>query len=663
MIKNKFSKKIFSPKKMSAVLVSMLSLLFVCSAIQVGALTGPSATYTLDADFDEGALINVNHDSPNNNQLQLNDTTEPFNFIWVAASTRGTIVKIDTVTGAVLGEYLSAPNGRGRNPSRTTVDANGNVWAGNRGETTGNQGSVVHIGLEENGQCVDRNSNGVIDTSIGLGDIKPWSNSGGADNNGGVSTADDECIIHYVRTLGRTTRHVSIDANNNVWVGSHPDNSFALIDSVNGNTLASFNVGCGGYGGLVDSNGVLWSASRTPANLLRYDTNDDTWACLYSPNSYGLGIDSNGNIWHSQFNNSILKFDPAGVLFAGFPKSSGGASGDRGVAVTPDDNVWVANSRGSDVSRLNNNGNLVKVITVGSAPTGVSVDAAGKVWVTNLGSNNAMRIDPNGGIDGNGLVDLTVQLGSGASPYNYSDMTGSIVPAPPTAGSWTIVHDSEIDNLKWGIVRWTADEPGDSSIVVKAASSNDGVNFGSFEIVSNGIDLTVGNGRYLKVMVLFARSSTDEDNNGVNDSPILYDLTIGIKEIPVDIKPTSCRNPLNTKSNGVLPVAILGTADFDVNQINPATVQLEGVSPLRHALEDVAAPFYPFVGKEDAFDCTTEGPDGFTDLMMHFDKQEIVTKIGDVDDGDVLVLQITGNLVSGQPIIGEDVIVILKKGK
>ena len=52
-------------------------------------------------------------------------------------------------------------------------------------------------------------------------------------------------------------------------------------------------------------------------------------------------------------------------------------------------------------------------------------------------------------------------------------------------------------------------------------------------------------------------------------------------EVPVDIKPTSCPNPLNPKSNGVVPVAILGTADFDVSQIDPASILLEGVAPLR----------------------------------------------------------------------------------
>ena len=59
-----------------------------------------------------------------------------------------------------------------------------------------------------------------------------------------------------------------------------------------------------------------------------------------------------------------------------------------------DNNVWVANSGGNDVSRLDNNGNVLKVIRVGTTPTGVAVDAAGKVWVTNLSSNDVMRIDP-----------------------------------------------------------------------------------------------------------------------------------------------------------------------------------------------------------------------------------------------------------------------------
>jgi hypothetical protein len=137
-------------------------------------------------------------------------------------------------------------------------------------------------------------------------------------------------------------------------------------------------------------------------------------------------------------------------------------------------------------------------------------------------------------------------------------------------------------------------------------------------------------------------------------------------QVPVDIKPTSCRNPINTKDKGVQPVAILGTEDFDVMQVDPETVLLMGVSPLRWSYEDVATPYEPYIGKVGAFACTTEGPDGFMDLVFHFDTQELVAVLGEVADGDVLVLQLTGNLkeeFGGTPIVGEDVVVILKKGK
>ena len=134
-------------------------------------------------------------------------------------------------------------------------------------------------------------------------------------------------------------------------------------------------------------------------------------------------------------------------------------------------------------------------------------------------------------------------------------------------------------------------------------------------------------------------------------------------EVPVDIKPQSCPNPLNVGNKGVLPVAILGTEDFDVTCVDPATVMLEGVSPLRWAMEDVATPFEPYIGKEDALDCNTCGPDGYLDLTLKFDTQAMVAALGAVNNGDVLVLELTGNLkeeCGGTPIVGEDVVVILK---
>jgi len=139
------------------------------------------------------------------------------------------------------------------------------------------------------------------------------------------------------------------------------------------------------------------------------------------------------------------------------------------------------------------------------------------------------------------------------------------------------------------------------------------------------------------------------------------DIRLNLVGSAVDIKPGSCPNPINVKSKGVLPVAILGNAPDDVTEIDVSTILLEGVSPLRWDMKDVATPFEPYIGREDAMDCTTSGPDGFMDLTLKFDTQEIVAALGDVSDGQVVVMQLTGNLLDGTPIIGEDVVVIISK--
>lgn len=138
--------------------------------------------------------------------------------------------------------------------------------------------------------------------------------------------------------------------------------------------------------------------------------------------------------------------------------------------------------------------------------------------------------------------------------------------------------------------------------------------------------------------------------------------------VPVDVRPGSCPNPLNCKSKGILPVAILGTAAFDVIEIDPATVRLAGVSPLRWDYADVATPYEPVVGKQDcSTDCTSMGPDGYMDATLKFDSQEVLAALGEaVQDGACIVAQLTGNLresAGATEIVGEDVIRINCKTK
>jgi RHS repeat-associated protein len=487
-------------------------------------------TYTLDADFDQGTLFSIDHDVPN--QLQLDATAHELDFLWVAVSSKGTIVKIDTKTGNVLGEYFTSPNGQPRDPSRTTVDLNGNVWNTNR---AGN--SVVHVGLVENGQCVDRNGNGIIETSTGFGDIKPWTNLNGVDTNGGVSTAQDECIIHYTKVNSFGTRHVSVTKDNDIWVSGTSGRRFDLIDGITGQIKrAEPTVGFGGYGGLIDKNGVIWSSNP----MLRWDTSKPltgasgtNWTGFNHP-SYGLCIDSSGNVWNTSFgNNQIRKFAPDGTLLGTFAQGDAFA---QGCVVDKNDHVWVAHSLNrSTVGHLKNDGTYVGTITVQSGPTGVAVDGAGKVWATNHNSRTVSRIDPNlgplgpDGVTRVGAVDFTTR-NLGGDLYNYSDMTGSTLTGIPASGTWSTVFDSGITGAEWGRIGWTARICGDASLIVSVSSSTNGTTFGPSQTVTNGADPSVANGRFLRIVVNFKRSSSGE-------TPVLYDLSVGTSGFTLPVVP------------------------------------------------------------------------------------------------------------------------------
>ena len=141
--------------------------------------------------------------------------------------------------------------------------------------------------------------------------------------------------------------------------------------------------------------------------------------------------------------------------------------------------------------------------------------------------------------------------------------------------------------------------------------------------------------------------------------------------VPVDIKPGSCPNPFNLRQNGVMPVAVAGTADFDVSQIDPASIRLfwmdpaAGVAPLRWSFEDVTTPYLPWIDKPlDAYACNTLGADGYPDLTLKFDSPALAALLDGVQDGELVLISLQGNLKAeygSLPFYGEDVVKIIKK--
>jgi hypothetical protein len=158
--------------------------------------------------------------------------------------------------------------------------------------------------------------------------------------------------------------------------------------------------------------------------------------------------------------------------------------------------------------------------------------------------------------------------------------------------------------------------------------------------------------------IIVAGANLDDDSGSNSGSAYVFVREPEVLAVDADIKPGSCPNPLNVRSKGVLPVAVLGTADFDITTIDLASVRLAGVPPIRSSFEDVATP-----ADGDECECTTAGPDGHIDLSLKFNTEDIVKAIGEVADGKVLELTLMGELLDGTAIEGTDCIVIIAKAR
>jgi len=127
--------------------------------------------------------------------------------------------------------------------------------------------------------------------------------------------------------------------------------------------------------------------------------------------------------------------------------------------------------------------------------------------------------------------------------------------------------------------------------------------------------------------------------------------------IEIETGPTK----LNVNSQGVLPMIVYGSEDFDVEMIDPKSLLLNGAArPLRHAYEDGGSK--------------SGEPDGFLDLTLKFDLQEILKTLGGTpSDGETVTLVLTGSLYNTETstqtvrtattIRAEQEVVIMNKGK
>ncbi len=403
--------------------------------------TGGSTSATTNADSasssDGGPIFDVGTvpDLGSGGCQQAACGESEWSYIWIANSSESTLSKINTRTLVEEGRYYTRPDSSG-NPSRTSVSIDGRAVA-----VANRMGGVTKVwALEED--CVDGNSNGMIETSSGgAGSMLPFD--------------DEECIAWHTPFPSATTQRPvawtsgtynpetcqyedqqvwssAAFGTGGTWPCTGADGIYVYrLDGETGVVVEEVHmpdVTCGTtlgpYGGAVDFNNDLWMYIWSAGTIVHveYDTLDYE---TLPGGSYGITVDTSGRVWID----SGGRYDPmTGTWDQKIGTLPG--SGGSGVAQDQQGRIWTATTGGVGWIDMETMmvGDTIP-LPEGGLYRGIGVDFDGYIWAVMLGGTTAHKIDPDS---------YVVETFSGLNnPYTYSDMAGgqlTSVTCNPPAG-------------------------------------------------------------------------------------------------------------------------------------------------------------------------------------------------------------------------------------
>ena len=133
----------------------------------------------------------------------------------------------------------------------------------------------------------------------------------------------------------------------------------------------------------------------------------------------------------------------------------------------------------------------------------------------------------------------------------------------------------------------------------------------------------------------------------VND--VVYDVNVVFEPaLSLDVKPADCPNLLTTniRGKGRLPMAIVGTDTFDVNDIDLDTISIGGtIFPVK--APNITGVTSPASG--DPCGCLVAGDDGVADVALKFSRRAVILGLGLdlLPPGTVVPITVEGLLHTG----------------
>ena len=477
-------------------------------------------TYTSNADFALGSMVGLESTA---GRLELSDGWDALPYVWVPNSATGTVSKLSAGSGDELGRYATGASDE-VDPGVAAVDLDGACWVGNR-----DAGTVVKIGLDENGGCVDRDGNGEIDTS--------------RDNNGdgtisGSELLDwgtDECVLLEVvlvkdkegvhvpgdghgDTAANNLQALAVSPDGDVWAGVYDSQMLYRLDGASGSVLDTIDLADEATSPTalaVTPDGAVWATSWPDEWLLKFDPSAAE-ATKFPLSVRGRVVTAGGadRLFVTSYEDQTLsRVDPSTGAVA-WDQYAGWRA--NGLATTSGGDIWVAAPGNNNVNHFNPQGYLLWKLNLFGEPTSTAVDQDGKVWVLSSTSESVYRIDPTISV-----TDLEKVVTGGGSHNATGDLTG-IVARNVTSryGSWTVTWDSGTSLRPWGLVTWQGTQPNGTEISVRVRSSEDRDGWSSWETVVSGEALAATPpGRYIEIQANLHRSSG-------SSLPTLDELTV-----------------------------------------------------------------------------------------------------------------------------------------
>ena len=264
----------------------------------------------------------------------------------------------------------------------------------------------------------------------------------------------------------------------------------------------------------------------------------------------------------------------------------------------------------------------------------------------------------------NGAYQLDVtytngRIKSGPLSLGLSELPASVI-ATYTLGSGTqstepgeendIYFDDEdvaLASVSFGDATWTSSELDNFSMVYSISTGGAGGGDSLTGLTYNYLPINSASGVGI-IILNFPLSITGKDS--ASGMPFEYEYTestetltpiVQALNVAIDIKPGSDPNCFNINGHGVIPVAVLGNADFGVSQIDLASV----------AFGELAVRVRGNKGPLCSIEYSND--DAYLDLVCHFEDEA-----GNWDAGNGEAM-LTGDLMDGTSFEGTDSICVV----